>query len=180
MGLIVDAVPDVLNIPNADVQATGDFGSDVDARFIDGMAKAGEKLVGGVASHRAERAANRASHRSVRWTAVQLARTESPVRRQSGAQRIHGPRKAHPPPAVYCPPLRRHSAVRSASRAAQAVVIACRSAGDTEQLAKAAPRAKIRSAMLVVRIGVSLPGAGRRCERARPTQEGQRPATSVR
>jgi purine-binding chemotaxis protein CheW len=45
MGLIVDAVSDVLNIPRADIQATPDFGSQVDARFINGMAKAGEKLV---------------------------------------------------------------------------------------------------------------------------------------
>jgi purine-binding chemotaxis protein CheW len=45
MGLIVDAVSDVLNIPRADVQATPDFGAQVDARFISGMAKAGEKLV---------------------------------------------------------------------------------------------------------------------------------------
>ena len=45
MGLIVDAVSDVLNIPRADIQATPDFGAQVDARFINGMAKAGEKLV---------------------------------------------------------------------------------------------------------------------------------------
>lgn len=45
MGLIVDAVSDVLNIPKSDVQATPDFGSQVDVRFINGMAKAGEKLI---------------------------------------------------------------------------------------------------------------------------------------
>ena len=45
MGLIVDAVSDVLNIPKTDIQAPPDFGSQVDARFISGMAKAGEKLV---------------------------------------------------------------------------------------------------------------------------------------
>ena len=45
MGLIVDAVSDVLNIPTADVQATPDFGAEVDARYINGMAKAGDKLV---------------------------------------------------------------------------------------------------------------------------------------
>jgi purine-binding chemotaxis protein CheW len=45
MGLIVDAVSDVLNIPKSDIQATPDFGASVDARFINGMAKAGEKLV---------------------------------------------------------------------------------------------------------------------------------------
>ncbi len=45
MGLVVDGVSDVLNIPRTDIQATPDFGSEVDARFISGMAKAGEKLV---------------------------------------------------------------------------------------------------------------------------------------
>lgn len=45
MGVIVDAVSDVLNIPKADIQATPDFGAQVDVKFINGMAKAGEKLV---------------------------------------------------------------------------------------------------------------------------------------
>ncbi len=45
MGLIVDAVSDVLNIPQSEVQATPDFGGQVDVRFISGMAKAGEKLI---------------------------------------------------------------------------------------------------------------------------------------
>jgi purine-binding chemotaxis protein CheW len=45
MGLIVDAVSDVLNIPRDDIQETPDFGTEVDAQFISGMAKAGEKLV---------------------------------------------------------------------------------------------------------------------------------------
>jgi purine-binding chemotaxis protein CheW len=45
MGLIVDAVSDVLNIPRADIQPTPDFGGEVDAQFISGMAKAGDKLV---------------------------------------------------------------------------------------------------------------------------------------
>jgi len=45
MGVIVDAVSDVLNIPRSDIQETPDFGSEVEARFISGMAKAGEKLV---------------------------------------------------------------------------------------------------------------------------------------
>ena len=45
MGLIVDAVSDVLNIPRVDIQATPEFGAEVDAGFISGMAKAGEKLV---------------------------------------------------------------------------------------------------------------------------------------
>jgi purine-binding chemotaxis protein CheW len=45
MGLIVDSVSDVLNIPIADIQAPPDFGSQVDAAFMNGMAKAGDKLV---------------------------------------------------------------------------------------------------------------------------------------
>ena len=45
MGLIVDAVSDVLNIPKGDIQATPDFGGQVDARYINGMAKTGDKLV---------------------------------------------------------------------------------------------------------------------------------------
>lgn len=45
MGVIVDAVSDVLNIPKGDIQETPDFGAQVEARFISGMAQAGEKLV---------------------------------------------------------------------------------------------------------------------------------------
>lgn len=45
MGLVVDAVSDVLNIAPSDIQATPEFGAEVDTRFIRGMAKAGEKLV---------------------------------------------------------------------------------------------------------------------------------------
>ena len=45
VGLVVDAVSDVLNIPKADIQPTPDFGAQVDTTFITGMAKAGEKLV---------------------------------------------------------------------------------------------------------------------------------------
>jgi purine-binding chemotaxis protein CheW len=45
LGLVVDAVSDVLNIPGSDVQPTPDFGAGVNARFISGMAKAAEKLV---------------------------------------------------------------------------------------------------------------------------------------
>jgi purine-binding chemotaxis protein CheW len=45
MGLVVDAVSDVLNIPPRDLQPTPDFGAQVDAAFISGMARAGEKLV---------------------------------------------------------------------------------------------------------------------------------------
>jgi purine-binding chemotaxis protein CheW len=45
MGVIVDAVSDVLDIARTAIQPTPDFGSQVDARFIDGMARAGDKLV---------------------------------------------------------------------------------------------------------------------------------------
>jgi purine-binding chemotaxis protein CheW len=45
MGLIVDAVSDVLNIPQGDIQATPDFGGQVDARYINGMARTSDKLV---------------------------------------------------------------------------------------------------------------------------------------
>lgn len=45
VGVVVDAVSDVLNIPADDVQPTPDFGAQVDARFISGLARAGDKLV---------------------------------------------------------------------------------------------------------------------------------------
>ena len=45
VGVVVDAVSDVLNIPLKDIQPTPDFGSQVDARFISGLAKAGDRLV---------------------------------------------------------------------------------------------------------------------------------------
>lgn len=45
MGLIVDAVSDVLNIARGDIQAPPDFGAQVDARFIGGMVRAGDKLL---------------------------------------------------------------------------------------------------------------------------------------
>lgn len=45
MGLIVDAVSDVLDVARADIHSTPDFGSRIDARFIHGMARAGDKLV---------------------------------------------------------------------------------------------------------------------------------------
>ena len=44
-GLVVDAVSDVLNIPKGDIQEAPDFGSEVDAAYISGMAKAGDKLI---------------------------------------------------------------------------------------------------------------------------------------
>ncbi|NOT56683.1 MAG: purine-binding chemotaxis protein CheW [Deltaproteobacteria bacterium] len=45
LGLVVDAVSDVLSIKNGEVQAAPEFGGQVDTRFIHGLAKAGEKLV---------------------------------------------------------------------------------------------------------------------------------------
>lgn len=45
MGLVVDAVSDVLNIPQGDIQPAPDFGYQADTRFINGMAKAGDKLI---------------------------------------------------------------------------------------------------------------------------------------
>ncbi len=45
MGLIVDAVSDVLNISEGEIQATPDFGAQVDTRFISGMTRAGERLI---------------------------------------------------------------------------------------------------------------------------------------
>jgi purine-binding chemotaxis protein CheW len=44
MGLLVDAVSDVLNVNAADVRPAPDFGTRADTRFISGMASAGEKI----------------------------------------------------------------------------------------------------------------------------------------
>lgn len=45
MGIIVDAVSDVLNIPKKDIQPTPQFGTAVDVSFISGIGKCGDKLV---------------------------------------------------------------------------------------------------------------------------------------
>jgi purine-binding chemotaxis protein CheW len=45
VGLIVDAVSDVLNIPASDIQAAPDFGGSFDIRFVGGIARANERLV---------------------------------------------------------------------------------------------------------------------------------------
>jgi purine-binding chemotaxis protein CheW len=45
MGLVVDSVSDVLNIDKKDIQPSPQFGSKVDVHFINGIGKAGEKLV---------------------------------------------------------------------------------------------------------------------------------------
>jgi|SRR5688572_26166738 purine-binding chemotaxis protein CheW len=45
VGAIVDAVSDVLTIPDADVQQAPELGVGIDVRFVGGIAQAGEKLV---------------------------------------------------------------------------------------------------------------------------------------
>jgi purine-binding chemotaxis protein CheW len=45
MGMVVDAVSDVLDIPALQIRATPDMGSRHDMRFISGMATVAEKLV---------------------------------------------------------------------------------------------------------------------------------------
>jgi len=45
MGFIVDAVSDVLTVTGGDIQPTPDLHGQVDTSFLNGLAKAGEKLV---------------------------------------------------------------------------------------------------------------------------------------
>ncbi len=45
MGIVVDAVSDVLNIDQKDIQPAPNFGSKVDTSFIQNMAKAGDRLI---------------------------------------------------------------------------------------------------------------------------------------
>ena len=45
MGFIVDAVSDVLTVTGSDIQPTPDLHGQVDTSFLNGLAKAGEKLV---------------------------------------------------------------------------------------------------------------------------------------
>lgn len=45
MGFIVDAVSDVLSVAGADIQPTPDLYGQVDTSFINGLVRAGEKLV---------------------------------------------------------------------------------------------------------------------------------------
>jgi purine-binding chemotaxis protein CheW len=45
MGMIVDAVSDVLNIPESDIRPTPEFSNSVDTSFISGMGKSGVKLI---------------------------------------------------------------------------------------------------------------------------------------
>jgi len=45
MGIIVDAVSDVMNIPESEIQPAPDFGNQAVASSIKGMGKAGDKLI---------------------------------------------------------------------------------------------------------------------------------------
>ena len=45
MGLVVDAVSDVLDISRKDIQPAPEFGAKVDVSFVNGIGKSGEKLV---------------------------------------------------------------------------------------------------------------------------------------
>ncbi len=45
MGLVVDAVSDVLNVGEKDFESTPDLGIGIDTSFITGMAKSGDKLI---------------------------------------------------------------------------------------------------------------------------------------
>ncbi|NOS81323.1 MAG: purine-binding chemotaxis protein CheW [Nitrospira sp.] len=45
MGLVVDAVSDVLNIDKKDIQTPPQFGTKVDVSFLNGIGKSGDKLV---------------------------------------------------------------------------------------------------------------------------------------
>lgn len=45
IGLIVDAVSDVLNVTESEIESSPDFGNGVDTSFIKGMAKSGENLI---------------------------------------------------------------------------------------------------------------------------------------
>lgn len=45
MGLVVDAVSDVLNIDKQDIQPPPQFGAKVDVSFLNGIGKSGDKLI---------------------------------------------------------------------------------------------------------------------------------------
>lgn len=45
IGLVVDAVSDVLNVEESDIDSPPDFGDGIDTTFIKGMAKAGDNLI---------------------------------------------------------------------------------------------------------------------------------------
>lgn len=45
MGLIVDAVSDVLNLAQSEIAETPEFSNRIDTKFISGMGRAGDKLI---------------------------------------------------------------------------------------------------------------------------------------
>jgi len=45
MGIVVDAVSDVYNVPNDEVKAAPDFGSAVDTAFVTGLATIEDKMI---------------------------------------------------------------------------------------------------------------------------------------
>ncbi len=45
MGMIVDSVSEVVNIPSSDIQAAPDFGNSMNTSMLQGMAKLGETLI---------------------------------------------------------------------------------------------------------------------------------------
>lgn len=45
MGVVVDGVSDVYNVPMSDIKASPDFGTAVDTEFVRGLATVGEKMV---------------------------------------------------------------------------------------------------------------------------------------
>jgi len=45
MGVVVDAVSDVYNVPKKDIKPSPDFGTAVDTEFVTGLATVGETMV---------------------------------------------------------------------------------------------------------------------------------------
>jgi purine-binding chemotaxis protein CheW len=45
VGMVVDAVSDVVDLAEAEIQAVPDFGAQVDVRFVSGLARVGERLL---------------------------------------------------------------------------------------------------------------------------------------
>jgi len=45
VGMVVDAVSDVVDLAEAEIQAVPDFGAQVDVRFVSGLARVGEQLL---------------------------------------------------------------------------------------------------------------------------------------
>ena len=45
VGMVVDAVSDVVDLPEAEIQAVPDFGAQVDVGFVSGLGRVGERLL---------------------------------------------------------------------------------------------------------------------------------------